>query len=127
MVTLENRAGKFVAPTPESFKASGIHADWKNAPGFYMVLTDQPGDDSWPITGLTYILVQRNQTDAGKAEILQLVLHHRRECGLQAPLCAARRRGGRTGPQGVGRRDPRKRQPRRTLNGKSERTGMPIS
>ena len=67
MVTLENRAGKFVAPTPESFKASGIHADWKNAPGFYMVLTDQPGDDSWPITGLTYILVQRNQTDAGKA------------------------------------------------------------
>ena len=67
MVTLENRAGKFVAPTPESFKASGIHADWKNAPGFYMVLTDQPGDDSWPITGLTYILVQRNQTDADKA------------------------------------------------------------
>lgn len=67
MVALKNQAGKFVAPTPETFRASGAHADWKNAPGFYMLLTDQPGDDSWPITGLTYVLVQRNQPDAEKA------------------------------------------------------------
>ena len=37
---------------------------------FEMLLTDQPGDDSWPITGLTYILVQRNQPDAKKAAAL---------------------------------------------------------
>ncbi len=67
MVTLKNKAGKFIAPTAEAFRASGQHADWKNAPGFYMVLTDQPGDDSWPITGLTYVLIQRNQPDAKKA------------------------------------------------------------
>lgn len=67
MIALKNKAGKFVEPKPETFKASGLHADWKNAPGFYMVLTDQPGDDSWPITGLTYVLVQRSQPDAKKA------------------------------------------------------------
>lgn len=67
MVALKNQAGKFVTPTPESFSASGAHADWQNAPGFYMVLTDQPGDDSWPITGLTYILIYKNQPDAKKA------------------------------------------------------------
>ncbi len=67
MAALRNRAGKFVDPTPEAFKASAENADWKNAPGFYMVLTDQPGDNSWPITGLTYILVRRNQDDAAKA------------------------------------------------------------
>lgn len=70
MVSLKNKAGKFVEPKPETFRASGAHADWKNAPGFYMLLTDQPGDDSWPITGLTYILIQRNQPDAKKAAAL---------------------------------------------------------
>ncbi len=70
MAILKNRAGRFVAPTAEAFAASGANADWKNAPGFYMVLTDQPGEESWPITGLTYILVQRNQPDAAKAAAL---------------------------------------------------------
>ncbi len=59
-VKLENAAGKFIAPTSNSFSASAANADWNNAPGFYMVLTDQPGDDSWPITGVTYILMRRD-------------------------------------------------------------------
>ncbi len=63
-VQLMNKAGKFVAPTPETFTASAANADWDNAPGFYMVLTDQPGEQSWPITGVTYVLVQKEQTDA---------------------------------------------------------------
>lgn len=67
MAILKNRAGKFVAPTPDTFKASAANADWENAPAFHMVLTDQPGDNSWPITGLTYILVRRNLSDAAKA------------------------------------------------------------
>lgn len=70
MVALKNKDGNFVAPTPETFKASAANADWKNAPGFYMVLTDQPGAQSWPITGVTYILVQRSQPDAEKAAAL---------------------------------------------------------
>src|SRR5208282_4990442 len=46
------------------------HADWKNAPGFYLVLTDQPGEKSWPITGASFILIYKDQPDAQKAEAL---------------------------------------------------------
>ncbi len=60
MALLENHAGKFVEPSVKTFSASAANADWKNAPGFYMVLTDQPGDESWPITGVTYILVRKD-------------------------------------------------------------------
>lgn len=60
---LRNKAGKYVQPTIDTFMAAAAHADWKNAPGFYMVLTDQPGDESWPITGASYILVYREQKD----------------------------------------------------------------
>jgi phosphate transport system substrate-binding protein len=58
---LQNKDGNFVAPTSESFQAAAANADWSNAPGFYMVLTDQPGKDSWPITGATFILVYKTQ------------------------------------------------------------------
>ena len=59
---LQNKAGNYVSPTSESFQAAAANADWNNAPGFYMVLTDQPGKDSWPITGATFILVYKTQS-----------------------------------------------------------------
>ncbi len=58
---LQNSSGKFVAPTIETFQSAAASADWKNAPGFYMVLTNQPGEKSWPITGASYILIHKNQ------------------------------------------------------------------
>jgi phosphate transport system substrate-binding protein len=63
-VQLKNKAGKFVNPNSESFQAASVNADWKNAEGFYVILTDQPGDGSWPITGVTYILIHKDQPDA---------------------------------------------------------------
>ncbi len=66
-VQLQNQSGKFVAPTIEAFQAAAASADWKNAPGFYMVLTDQPGEKSWPITGASYILLYKEQPDKAKA------------------------------------------------------------
>jgi len=57
---LENRAGVYVKPTVETFMASAVNADWQNAPGYYMVLTDQDGTDSWPLTGVTYILIRKD-------------------------------------------------------------------
>ena len=59
-IMLKNNAGKYVAPTIKTFQAAGANAQWHKAPGFYMVLTDQPGDNSWPITGVTYILIHKN-------------------------------------------------------------------
>jgi len=69
-VLLKNSASEFVAPTIESFQAAGANADWKNAPGFSMVLTNQPGTGSWPITGASFILIYRNQKDPKSAKDL---------------------------------------------------------
>jgi phosphate transport system substrate-binding protein len=65
---LINKAGKAVAPSLETFKAAAAAADWENAPGFYIVLTDLPGDNTWPIVGATFILVHKEQLDAVKAK-----------------------------------------------------------
>lgn len=67
-VLLANRTGKFVAPTIKTFQAAAANADWKNAPGYYRVLTDQPGDDSWPITGASFILMYKAQSDVQRAK-----------------------------------------------------------
>jgi len=68
-VKLQNQAGNYVDPTSENFQAAAANADWSNAPGFYMVLTDQPGANSWPITGATFILMHKQQArpDVAKA------------------------------------------------------------
>lgn len=59
-----NKDGKTVSPSQDTFAAAGANADWDNAPGLYMVLTDQPGANSWPITGVTYILIHKEQPNA---------------------------------------------------------------
>lgn len=69
MRTLENANGLYVAPSQASFSAAAASADWKNAPGFYMELSNVPGAKSWPITGVTYILMRQDTPDARKAEL----------------------------------------------------------
>jgi phosphate transport system substrate-binding protein len=64
---LENKAGTFVAPTAAAFQAAAAAADWAHAPGYYLVLTDQPGKDSWPITGASFILMYKQQKDPAQA------------------------------------------------------------
>jgi phosphate transport system substrate-binding protein len=58
-VTMRNRDGQFVVPTDGAFKAAAAGADWNRS--FYQVLTEQPGKDSWPITGATFILMHKVQ------------------------------------------------------------------
>jgi len=65
---LQNQAGKYVAPTSATFQAAAANADWAKAEGFYLVLTDQPGDESWPITGASFILVHKEQANAATAK-----------------------------------------------------------
>lgn len=59
-VRMRNRDGNFVEPSMESFMAAAGHADWKNTPGYAVVLTDQSGKEAWPIAGATFIMVRRN-------------------------------------------------------------------
>ena len=58
-VMMRNQAGSFVAPDDTAFKAAAASADW--AKSFYQILTDQPGKDSWPITGATFIMMHKAQ------------------------------------------------------------------
>ena len=71
MAKLENKSGNFIAPALDNFTAGAAAADWKNAPGFYMVLTDQSGEKSYPILGVTYILFRKDITPERKAELFK--------------------------------------------------------
>jgi phosphate transport system substrate-binding protein len=67
-----NKAGKMVAPSSESFQAAAKNADWKSQPGYGVILANQPGDNSWPMTAATWILVYKNPQDpAATAEALK--------------------------------------------------------
>ena len=65
---VRNRDGSFVAPNIETFKAAAAGAQWDKAPGMYLILTDQPGKNSWPISGATFILVYKVQAKADRAK-----------------------------------------------------------
>ncbi|HEY3679426.1 MAG TPA: phosphate ABC transporter substrate-binding protein PstS [Bradyrhizobium sp.] len=65
---LVNKAGKTVQPTNEAFQAAASNADWAHAPGYYLILTDQPGDKSWPIVASTFILMHKDATDKAASQ-----------------------------------------------------------
>jgi len=69
---VENRDGNFVEPDDETFKAASIGADWNKARGNYLILTDQPGKTSWPITSASFILMHKAQDKPANArEVLK--------------------------------------------------------
>jgi len=69
---LVNKDGKAVAPSAAAFQAASNAVDWSNAKGFYMLLTNEPGAESWPISAATFILVHKQPKDpAAVAEALK--------------------------------------------------------
>jgi len=62
---MQNSTGAFVSPDDATFKAAAAGADWSKS--FYQILTEQPGKDSWPITGATFILMQKAQDKPAQA------------------------------------------------------------
>jgi phosphate transport system substrate-binding protein len=64
-VQMKNQAGSFVSPDDATFKSAAAGADWSKS--FYQVLTDEPGKDSWPITGATFILMHKVQDKPAQA------------------------------------------------------------
>ncbi|MET3108300.1 phosphate transport system substrate-binding protein [Oxalobacteraceae bacterium GrIS 2.11] len=65
---MKNKDGNFVEPSDDSFKAAAAGADWAKSPGYYVILTDQSGKGSWPITGASFILMYKQQADAAKGK-----------------------------------------------------------
>ncbi|WP_042704057.1 phosphate ABC transporter substrate-binding protein PstS [Azospirillum sp. B506] len=69
---LQNKDGKTVSPKIEAFQAAAANADWANSQGYYVLLTDEPGAGSWPITGASFILMYKAPQDAAaSAEALK--------------------------------------------------------
>jgi phosphate transport system substrate-binding protein len=62
-----NAAGKTVSPNSESFQAAAANADWNSVPGFGVILSDQAGDKSWPMTAATFILIYKQPQDPAAA------------------------------------------------------------
>ena len=60
---VKNRNGKFVQPDDETFKAAAEGAEWTGSNGMSVILTNMPGEKSWPITGVSYIIMHRQQAD----------------------------------------------------------------
>lgn len=65
---LKNHDGNIVTPSAETFAAAAAGADWKNAPGNQLLLLDQPGAQSWPITGAVFVLIHKEQASADKGK-----------------------------------------------------------
>ena len=65
---VKNADGQFAEPDDDSFKAAAANADWSKAPGMFLVLTNQPGKASWPITGASFILMHKVQANPAEAK-----------------------------------------------------------
>jgi phosphate transport system substrate-binding protein len=64
---MQNKDGKTVSPEIKAFQAAAAGADWANTPGFGVILTNQAGAGSWPITGATFILIHKQPTNPAAA------------------------------------------------------------
>jgi phosphate transport system substrate-binding protein len=62
-----NKDAKTVAPTSEAFQAAAANADWNSVPGYGVILANQPGATSWPMTAATFILVPKQPQDSAAA------------------------------------------------------------
>lgn len=68
-VSLQNAAGKFVQPNLESFRAAAASADWASSKDFYLIITNAPGDASWPIAATNFMLMRKVPAAADRSKL----------------------------------------------------------
>ena len=67
-----NAAGKAVSPSLDSFSSAAASADWAGASNFNVIITNEPGDASWPLAASTWIIMYAKPDDAAaSAEALK--------------------------------------------------------
>ena len=66
--SMKNSAGQFVEPSLESFQAAAASADWTTAKDFFLVITDAPGDKSWPIAASSFVLMYKQPKDEARSK-----------------------------------------------------------
>jgi phosphate transport system substrate-binding protein len=70
---MKNAAGRRIAPTRAAFQTAADNADFSNVQDFYLILTNQPGAKSWPITAATYILTRKDYPADKNTEVLKFL------------------------------------------------------
>jgi phosphate transport system substrate-binding protein len=71
-VLVQNKEGQYPKPEDSTFQAAAAYADWANAPGFYQIITNSPGKDSWPITATSFILLRTTpEKPQNSAEVMK--------------------------------------------------------
>ena len=85
---MKNKDGKVVAPTAKAFAAAAAGADWNSKPGYGVILANQPGAGTWPMTAATFILMYKtagqHRRQQSRPEVLQVGLCQWRQDGPQA-------------------------------------------
>jgi len=66
---VQNRAGRFVTPSAESFRAAAENADWAGTRDFYLVMTNSSGENAYPVTGVSFILMYKKAKDSNRAKL----------------------------------------------------------
>lgn len=66
---VQNKAGRFVQPGAETFQAAAKNADWSGAKDFFLIMTDAPGENAYPITATAFIIMYKQPKDFGRAKI----------------------------------------------------------
>ena len=66
---LQNAAGNFIVPSDDSFSAAASSANWAASKDFFLIITNAPGDESWPITATNFILMYKKPKDAARSKL----------------------------------------------------------
>ena len=66
---VQNRAGRFVRPSAESFQIAAATANWREAKDFYLIMTDAPGEDAYPITATAFVLMYKQPKNAERWKV----------------------------------------------------------
>jgi len=84
-VKMRNVAGNFVSPSDENVSAAALNAKWDESNGFDVVLTDQPGANSWPMSNTSFILLRKSSENPERTrEALKFFRYSLRYGGLKA-------------------------------------------
>ena len=66
---VKNKAGQFVSPNAQTFQAAAEGFDWSKTSDFYLVMTDAAGENSYPITATTFILMYKKPKDPARSKV----------------------------------------------------------
>ena len=65
---VQNHAGNFIKPEAAAFQAAAANADWAKAQDFYLVITDAPGAEAYPISATVFVLMYKQPKDAARSQ-----------------------------------------------------------